>query len=229
MDGRASCDEAEQARHTERAAERQHYQQRMTLRRKLKRLGDGVRVGRERSLRMRDQFWSFGRARCGVEQHGEVDVVAGGSRRIGLVERIKADARPLRGDRIRADHRELLQCGHLVPGDVGENGGEIDRAERRLDHQQLGAAQFEEMHDFGAAVTRVDGGNDRTHPGGGEQQRDPFDSVDQPDRDHVAVADALRGEPGRGLLDLPGKLRARDGRAVEHEGGTGLRSDQRMQ
>lgn len=227
--GGAGCDEAEQARHAERAAERQHRQQRMTLRGKLECLGDGEGVRGERPLRMRDQFGSFGRARCGVEQHGEIDVVLGGSRRIGLVERIEAHARPLRGDRIRADHRELSQRGDISLGDVGENGSEIDRAERRLDHQQLGTRQFQEMRDFSTAVTRIDGGNDRTQPGGSEQQRDPFDPVDQPDRDHVALADTLRREPGRGLLDHPRKLRARDGRAVEHEGGTGFRSDQRMQ
>jgi len=127
----------------------------------------------------------------------------GGGRRIGLVERIEPDARPIRGDRIRADHRELLQRRHLGLGDIAENGGEIDRAERSLDHKQLGAGQFQEVRDFRAAVARIDGGNDRTQPGGGEQQRDPFNPVDQPDRNHIALADTLRREPARGLRDHP--------------------------
>ncbi|MGY4326648.1 hypothetical protein ACVWWG_001065 [Bradyrhizobium sp. LB7.2] len=46
------------------------------------------------------------------------------------------------------------------------------------------------------------GGDDCSTPGGGEQQRDPFDPVDQPDRDDVALADTVRGKPGGGLLDL---------------------------
>ncbi|MGY3075596.1 hypothetical protein ACVWZZ_001967 [Bradyrhizobium sp. LM6.10] len=58
------------------------------------------------------------------------------------------------------------------------------------------------MGDLGAAVARIDGGDDGTEAGDGEQQRDPFDPVDQPHRDDVALADALRGEPAGSPLDL---------------------------
>ncbi len=222
MDGRAGCDEAEQARHAEGAAERQHGQQRMTLVIELERVGDGGGVRCQRPLRMRDELRPLGGAGSRVEQDRQVDIILNrGGGGIGPVEGVEPHTGPVRGDRIRADHGKLLQRGHLVAGDIGEDGGKIDRAECGLDHHQPGTGHLEQVRDFRAAVARVDGSDDRAKAGGGEQQRDPFDPVDQPDRDHVPLADALRREPGRGLLDSLREPRARDRRAVEHEGGFG--------
>ena len=75
MDGRAGCDEGEQARHAEGAAERQQGQQRMTLRRERQRLGDGGCVRGQRPLRMRHQLRPLGGARGRVEQDRQVDIV----------------------------------------------------------------------------------------------------------------------------------------------------------
>jgi hypothetical protein len=121
-----------------------------------------------------------------------------------------------------------LQRGHLGLGDIGQDAGKIDRAERGLDHHQPGAGQAKQMRDLRAAVACIDGSNNHAKAGGGKQQRDPFDAIDQPDRDHVALADTLRGEPGGGLLDLCCEFRARDRRAVKHESriGTGFSADQ---
>ncbi len=146
--------------------------------------------------------WSCLRS-CRAATGRSTSLMGRGRRRIGLVEGVEPHAGPVRGDRVGADHRELLQCGHVGLGDIGEDGREIDRAERSFDHHQPGAGNLEQMRDLGAAVARIDGGDDGPQTGGGEQQRDPFDPVDQPDRDHVALADTLRRKPGRGLLDLP--------------------------
>src|SRR4029079_10158028 len=112
---------------------RQHRQQRMTLWRELQGPGDGGGVAGERALRMRDELWSPGRARGRVEQYREIDItLRGRGRRRGLVECVEAHAGPSGGDRVRADHAKLLQRGHLVLRDAGEDGGEVDRSERSL-------------------------------------------------------------------------------------------------
>src|SRR4029434_1305745 len=70
------------------------------------------------------------------------------------------------------------------------------------------------MRDVGAAIARVDGGDDATEAGRRKQQGHPFQASDQPDRDHVALADTLPGQPGGDRIDPFFELRAGDADAA---------------
>ena len=69
----------------------------------------------------------------------------------------------------------------------------------------------------GGAIARVDSRRDGADARGGEKQRQPFDAIDQPDGNDVAVTYAVDREPAGRLLDLARKIATRDGRAVEDE------------
>src|SRR5262249_41728412 len=174
----------------------------------------------EGRLRMRDELGLLRRAGGRIEKDRQIDVRLP-RRDPGrtLLERVEPDAWPWCAHITRTYDGQLLQVGHGRPADAPQDRGKIDRAELSLEEHELRARYPQDMRQVGAAIARVDGDDDATEPGGGKQQGHPFQAIDEPDRDHVALADALRGQPGGGLIDPVVELGTRDADAVEAEGG----------
>ena len=216
MDARAAGKKAEQARHAERAAEGQHGEQRC-VRRYFQGRGDGARMPCERLLRMRDELWPLGGARCREQEKRRIGVPA---RRMGQrirLEGVESDAGPGRFHRARPDDRDRLERGHGGGIEIAQDRGKIDGAEARLQHEHSGAGEADDMRDVRRPVPGIHRRDDGAEARGGKQQREPFHAVDEPHSDDIALADAVPRQPAGCLSDLAREIFARDGDAVEME------------
>ena len=194
---------AEHEVEAEHAAERDRGQHPAVRRLEPEAAGDRTRVIGDRSLRMHHELRALGGAGRGEQRDDRFGI--GAIRRCGkgTLERIERDGRlaehPLRDRRARADHRDLLERLRRRDIDLGQDRRKIDFLERGFDdqHARPGAAQH--VFELARPEARVDGDQRRADAGEPEQQRQPLDPVHQPDRNPVAGAHALRGQPSGGL------------------------------
>src|SRR5262249_34267369 len=146
----------------------------------------------EGRLRMRDELGLLRRAGRRIEKYRQINVrLARRDDGMVLFERVEPDGWPWCGHGARTYDRQLLQVGYGRRVDARQDRGEIDRPELSFEEQELRTRYPQDMRDVGAAIARVDGGDDATEARGCKQQDHPFQAIDQPDRDHVALSDAL--------------------------------------
>ena len=166
---------------------------------------------------MRDELWPLGGAGCREQEQRRISAPA---RRVGRrirLEGVERDAAPRRFHRAGADNRDFFERGHGGGIEVAQDRGKIDGTETRLQHKHFRAREADHMRDIGRTIARVHRRDDSAEACGSEQQREPFDAIDQPHGDDIALADALPRQPARRLRDLAREILARNGGAVEME------------
>ena len=139
-------------------------------------------MGGDRTLRMQHQLGPAGGPRGGEDD-------AGRQRVGGVGERSPGRRRIAEGD-------DGLQLRQGTGADAGENGGEVDMPEARLQDQQLGARPAQQILDLGSPVAGVDGDQEGAQTTERQEDGEPFRAVGQPDRNPVARPHPLPRQSG---------------------------------